>query len=417
MTWTVFTISLRRLLHSPVELVLTFVVPVAFFSVFALIFSKGVGIGSTPKTKVAITAQVDNLAAQTLVDSLQSNDGLRMISLVDENDNDGPTPTPKAVAQAVRNGTIAIGINIRKDKQGELAVDLLTDSSDQVAPQVVTAIVARELAMLHAKLARTQQQPEVMRRPSLDSPTEKTVPIAVPSEIHNPAAAKSEVKASTVEQPFANSIHVVDVMGEGKSSPIVSLYAAGIAVMFLLFGASGGGGAFLEERENTTLDRLLSTQMSMDQLLLGKWFYLTALGFVQVTVMFIWGQVIFGVDLASHLDGFIMMTIVTSGAAASFGLLLATLCKSRGQLNGLSVILILTMSALGGSMVPRYVMSDGMRRAGQWTFNAWALDGYDKVFWRELPVHTLWPQLSVLMGAGVGFLLVARALAVRWELE
>ena len=99
------------------------------------------------------------------------------------------------------------------------------------------------------------------------------------------------------------------------------------------------------------------------------------------------------------------------------GLLLATLCKTRGQLNGLSVILILTMSALGGSMVPRYVMSDRMREMGLWTFNAWALDGYDKVFWRDLPVDALLPQLGVVMIAGIAFLLVARALAIRWEFD
>jgi ABC-2 type transport system permease protein len=173
----------------------------------------------------------------------------------------------------------------------------------------------------------------------------------------------------------------------------------------------------LEERENQTLDRLLSTQLTMDQLLLGKWFYLTLLGITQVSIMFAWAQIAFGVDVVGHLDGFIMMTAVTASAAAAFGLFLATLCKTRGQLNGLSVILVLTMSALGGSMVPRYVMSERMREAGLWTFNAWALDGYNKVFWRDLPVSTLTPQLCVLMISGVVFLLMARALAVRWEFD
>ncbi len=46
---------------------------------------------------------------------------------------------------------------------------------------------------------------------------------------------------------------------------------------------------------------------------------MTGLGFVQVTLMFIWGQVAFGVDLLGHLDGFIIMTAVTSGAALRWG--------------------------------------------------------------------------------------------------
>ncbi|MEO9595718.1 MAG: ABC transporter permease, partial [Rhodopirellula bahusiensis] len=83
--------------------------------------------------------------------------------------------------------------------------------------------------------------------------------------------------------------------------------------------------------------------------------------------------------------------------------------------NGLSVVAVLTVSALGGSMVPRYVMSEGLREAGLWTFNAWALDGYDKVFWRELPPSALQPQLTVLMATAFGLLVLARLLAIRWE--
>jgi ABC-2 type transport system permease protein len=214
---------------------------------------------------------------------------------------------------------------------------------------------------------------------------------------------------------MTEAVRLVDVMGEGKTNPVVSMYAAGIAVMFLLFGATGGGGALLEERESQTLDRLLSTNLSMDQLLLGKWFYMTAIGVLQVSVMFLWGQIVFGVDLLGHFDGFLIMTVVTASAASAFGLFLATLCRTRGQLNGLSVILVLTMSALGGSMVPRYLMSPTLKDFGLWTFNAWALDGYDKVFWRELPAAALSPQLTVLLGSGLVFLLAARALAVRWE--
>jgi ABC-2 type transport system permease protein len=49
------------------------------------------------------------------------------------------------------------------------------------------------------------------------------------------------------------------------------------------------------------------------------------------------------------------------------------------------------------------------------TFNAWALDGYVKVFWRNASVAALWPQLSVLVALTVVFLGAARLLARRWE--
>ena len=49
------------------------------------------------------------------------------------------------------------------------------------------------------------------------------------------------------------------------------------------------------------------------------------------------------------------------------------------------------------------------------TFNAWALDGYLKVFWRDAPLVDLWPQVLVLAGLTVVFLPGARFFARRWE--
>jgi ABC-2 type transport system permease protein len=409
--------------HNRVELLLTFVVPIAFFSVFALIFGRGVGGGATPKVKVVVVDEIGSADSGRIVDSLRGNAGLRFM---DGSDGSEPIGVKQASAM-VRRGTVTIAIVLQTDDDDSVTAELLADASDQVAGQVVSALVGREIVLHNARWAslRRQADDDTLAAPRDPAPAERLrlaaarLPDAPPAPL-NPPPPSAELGGEhtpDAESSELAAVRVVDVMGAGKANPVVSMYAAGIAVMFLLFGASGGGGALLEERENTTLDRLLSTQLTMDQLLLGKWFYLTLLGFVQVAVMFAWGQLVFGIDLVGHLDGFVMMTLVTSSAAAAFGLLLATLCKTRGQLNGLSVILILTMSALGGSMVPRYVMSEPMRKMGQWTFNAWALDGYDKVFWRDLPVAALWPQLGVLMAAGVGFLLVARALATRWECD
>ena len=88
--------------------------------------------------------------------------------------------------------------------------------------------------------------------------------------------------------------------------------------------------------------------------------------------------------------------------------MLATLARTRAQLSGMSTIIILTMSALGGSMFPRFLMSETMQKFGLLTFNAWALDGYLKVFWRDAPVWQLWPQVLVLALIATVFLALAR---------
>jgi ABC-2 type transport system permease protein len=212
-------------------------------------------------------------------------------------------------------------------------------------------------------------------------------------------------------------VKVVDVLGSKDKSPAVSFYAAGTAVMFLLFMASGAGGALLDDEERGVLDRLLSSRLGMGRLLGAHWIYITSLCVLQVTIMFVWGAVAFGINLwtPQHLEGFAVMTIATAAAAGGFGLVFATACRTRAQLHGISTIVILIMSAVGGSMFPRFLMQEWMRKIGLVTFNAWALDGFQKVFWYEKTVPELWPQVLVLVSLTIVFLFVARLLARRWE--
>jgi ABC-2 type transport system permease protein len=73
------------------------------------------------------------------------------------------------------------------------------------------------------------------------------------------------------------------------------------------------------------------------------------------------------------------------------------------------------MSSIGGSMFPRSFMPQALQNAGLFTLNAWAIDGFTKIFYRDLPVTQIWPQVAVLLSAGIVLFVVARRVARRWE--
>jgi ABC-2 type transport system permease protein len=131
--------------------------------------------------------------------------------------------------------------------------------------------------------------------------------------------------------------------------------------------------------------------------------------------MFLWAWLVFKLDFAAHIPGFVVMGLSTAFAVGAFGMLLASLCQTRAQLGPLSTLVILIMSSVGGSMFPRFLMPHAMQQAGLLTINAWAIDGFTKVFWRDEPVSHLWPQVLVLLTVGVVLFAVARRLARRWE--
>jgi len=164
------------------------------------------------------------------------------------------------------------------------------------------------------------------------------------------------------------------------------------------------------------LDRLLSSRLTLTQLLLGRWLFLVSLGCVQVTLMFVWASLVFGLEFwtLQHLCGFFIITLAVASAAAAQGVLLAVSCRSRAQLNGISSVLILLMSALGGSMFPRFLMPEHMRAIGRFTFNAWALDSYQKVFWYEVPLLHLWPEVLLLSAVTIAFMWLAQQIARRF---
>ena len=80
----------------------------------------------------------------------------------------------------------------------------------------------------------------------------------------NPSASQSSNDGSLV------AMKIRDVVGENKKSPMVAFYAVGIGVMFLLFTASAAGGSLLDESDSGTLDRVLSSRVTMTTLLAGK---------------------------------------------------------------------------------------------------------------------------------------------------
>jgi ABC-2 type transport system permease protein len=423
---TVMRIALLSLRRDRVAQAMTFVLPIVFFSIFAAVFG-GRGEQPTPRVEIAVVDEDRSELSGRLAAALAKEPTLKVRTTVKDEGATTERPLDRDAARAlVRGGEVSVavvlpagfgagGLSFAPGKR--VSVLLLTDPADPVAPQMVAGLL-QKVAMTAA--------PDVMIRSSvseferyagaLTADQRSAVDSWLPRLKQTPAAAGGGAGAGSAAIGGLVATEIVDVLRDGaQRKGIIAFYAAGMGVMFLLFTCAGAGGALIEEQESGTLERLLSSRLGMSRLLAGKWLYLTALGSVQMTVMFTWGAVAFGLPLASHLVGFALVTVVTAAAAAAFGLVLASACRTRAQLGGISTIVILVMSAAGGSMFPRFLMPEGMQRLGLLTFNGWALDAYLKVFWRETPLLDLWPQLAVLLAMTAAFLAITRLLARRWE--
>ena len=416
---TLIRIAWTNLRRDRVAQALTFLLPIIFFSIFATVFG-GSGDSPTPRIGVAVVDEDRSPLSQRMVEALGKENGLRLRTTAGSASNPGPALDRAAAERLVRNGTVPVAIVIPSGLGAAFAqqgfggggpdITLLADPSDPIAPNMVSGLL-QKVTMTAA--------PDLMMQGGI-------------RQFETHAGALTPEQRAAVDRwlptlqgggtasagaPMGVGVHVVDLMRtDNRRGSLISFYAAGIGVMFLLFSMVGAAGSvLLDEVESGTLERLLCTNLGMTGVLFGKWVFMVLIGFVQLTVMFLWGRIAFGLPLFSHVPGFVVMTICTAASAAALAITLATIARSRAQLSGFSTILILTMSALGGSMFPRFLMSETMQQFGLLTFNAWALDGYLKVFWRNAAVWELWPQVAVLLGLTMVFLLTARTLARRWE--
>ncbi len=418
---------LMNLRHDRAAFVLSFVLPLVFFSIFAAIFSGSSGRSATRKIPVAVVDEDSSENSKRFVAALKAETVLA-VSLAPEAPGDKAEPYTAATAEAaVRKGDLPLALIVPKGfgdrpiRFGPSAerpkISVLSDSSDPVAPQILRGLLQKvTMTAMPDALARGGME-ELDKWGGGLTPDQRARMEQTLKALHDRPAAKASGTDSSTAGDTGGLIDIAtrDVVGETKKNPTVAFYAAGIGVMFLLFSAAGAGGALIEEAESGTLDRILSTRVSMTKLLLGKLVYLAGLAAAQLTVMFVWGALVFHLELAGHLAGFVIMTIATALAASTFGLLLAAVSRSRMQLVAISNLSILVMSAVGGSMFPRFLMPEAMQKFGLVTLNAWAIDGFQKVFWREEPLSHLWPQVVVLLAASFVLFAGARRLARRWD--
>lgn len=420
-------VSLRR---DRAALSLSFVLPVVFFSIFAIIF--GGRRDGTPKVTVIVVDEDHSRASERLVKGLQSEQSLIVKTKPEAKQGVAqPEYTAATGEAAVKTGIAPVAMIVPHGfganpmsfggASNGPAVQLLKDPSDMVAPQVAAGLL-QKVALTSMPDVMAELGSRYMDQYAGGFTAEQRKRIDAGLEQLRSETGQRDTTAGGGRNAKRNAgliaVQTRDVVGENKDNPMVSFYAAAIGVMFLLFTASGSSGSLLDEAESGTLDRVLSSHVTMTRLLAGKLAFATLLAFSQLVLMFLWAWAVFKLDFLPHIPGFVVMGVCTAFAVGAFGMLLASVCRTRAQLGALSTLVILIMSSVGGSMFPRFLMPETMQKAGLLTINAWAIDGFTKVFWRDEALLQLWPQVLVLVLVAVGAVLfaIARRAAHRWEI-
>ena len=179
---------------------------------------------------------------------------------------------------------------------------------------------------------------------------------------------------------------------------------------------------FIQERETGTLNRLLSIGVSPRVLLTAKAITYLGVNALQAILMLavgIWLMPKIGGEGLSltgvHIGSMLLMLFCISWAAVGLALLLASLLRTHAQAATVGPIVNVLMAAVGGIMVPTFVMPEVMQKLAHASPMGWALQGLLDIIvrgadWRSVTQ----PMISLLSFGSVMLLLAYIAFKKRW---
>ena len=176
-------------------------------------------------------------------------------------------------------------------------------------------------------------------------------------------------------------------------------------VFGMFFVMSAMSGLWLIERENGVTARLHSFGVPNSTLLLSKiipYLGVNALQAVLMLTVGVWLMPLLGAD-ALQLKGInwpalLLVIAAISAAAVGLALLVACLVRTQAQAGALVPILNVLMAAIGGIMVPKFVMPTFMQRLAELSPMNWGLEGLLTVILRHGDMAAVTPYATRLVG-------------------
>ena len=200
-----------------------------------------------------------------------------------------------------------------------------------------------------------------------------------------------------------------EVIGGEEDAYRVNRVLPGILVMILMLAVMLSAQALVEERRSGTLERLLTTQLTSNQLFLGKFLAGIARAMFQAIVLL---GLAFIVLRPGGLDAFLLtlaISFLLAAAVSAIGLVISALAQTRDQASWAAVSVTMFMTVFGGTFFD-LVPGSALEMLSRFTLNRYAIDAIGGVVDGAESLTAQGTELAVMGGVTVVGLLAARLL-------
>jgi len=195
------------------------------------------------------------------------------------------------------------------------------------------------------------------------------------------------------------TVNNLTASGEAVEFDILSYMAPGMALMFLMFTVAYGGRSLIVEDRQSTLPRMLVSPTPSTLILGGKVFGIFLTAVAQLLILIGGTSLLFRLYWGDLL-GMMVLVLAAAAGATGWGVLLAAVLKTPGQVATVGSAVMLIFGLLGGSFFDLSNLPKWVQGFSRITPNAWGLDGFSTLALGGTLKNILTP-VGVLFGMGI----------------
>ncbi|MFC1978870.1 ABC transporter permease [Chloroflexota bacterium] len=191
--------------------------------------------------------------------------------------------------------------------------------------------------------------------------------------------------------------------GKVEAENAANYVIPGYLVMFTFFAALQGGAQIVQQRQNNTLERMLTSSVSKEAILGGTFLGISLRGFLQIAIFWTLGTIAFNIDLGIAPAAVILISILMVLMSSACAIMLATLIKTERAADGIATLTALVLAPLGGCWWPLFITPKWMQFIAKITPHAWANTAFNKLMVFGADFASVVPEMLALLVFAAGF--------------
>jgi len=199
----------------------------------------------------------------------------------------------------------------------------------------------------------------------------------------------------------------ITTIGEVEAENPSNYVIPGYLVMFVFMAAAFSAETIVRERQNHTLERLLTTSVRRRAILSGLFSSTAIKGLIQIILFWTVGILVFRLDMGLSPVAVVLLSLLMVIMSAAFAIMLATLARTQRSAGSIALISSLVLAPLGGCWWPLFITPLWMQSIAKITPHGWATTGFNKLLVFSADFEAAIPEMLALLGFALIFGIVA----------